>query len=265
MNRVPLHILLMGESGAGKDTFAATFPPPRLVWHLDGFGQEMPYMANKLLATPGNQFGQAQQIGELQNWVISQNMSVPLRDVVDAQGGFTRIEYYSSDNPKFPNVSETLELRMSMFAKEQANWKTLICGSLSSAALESRLMEQWILNPSYKDPRKWYGAATEYVERLVSMQKALTCNVIFICHVNREKDDVGGEFLFGPDLPGRLSYSAGRYFNEMYRVWIHRNPQTGEANRVVQTDGDGRFQCKTHINAPNPCYPSYEALWANWR
>ena len=126
-------------------------------------------------------------------------------------------------------------------------------------------MEQFILNPSYKDPRKWYGAATEYIERMVAMQKSLTCNVIFICHVSRDKDDVGGEFLFGPDLPGRLSYSAGRYFNEMYRIWIYRNPTTGEAQRVLQTDGDGRFQCKTHINAPNPCFPHYEALWANWR
>ena len=264
MERPPIHVLLMGESGSGKDTFAATFPSPRLVWHLDGYGQEMPYKNNKLLTSAENQYGQAKEIGPLQNWVISGGLSVTYQDVIDAQGGFTRIEYYSSDNPTMPNVSSLLETRMSLFTAEQASWKTLICGSLSSAALESRLTEQFVLNPQFKDPRKWYGAATEYVERLIMMQKALHCNVVFICHVNREKDDVGGEFLYGPDLPGRLSYSAGRYFNEMYRVYIMRDA-AGVPHRVVQTDGDGRFQVKTHINAPNPCWPSYESLWVNWR
>jgi len=147
--------------------------------------------------------------------------------------------------------------------REQTGWKTLVCGSLSSVALESRLTEQFVMNPQFKDPRKFYGAATEYVERLIFMQKALKCNVIFICHVARAQDEVGGEFLFGPDLPGRLSYSAGRYFNEMYRVFIKRD-ESGVAHRILQTDGDGRYQCKTHIEADNPVYPHFESLWVNW-
>jgi len=243
----------MGETGVGKDTFAATFPKPMLVWHLDGHGQEMPYLKS------------AQHVGEIQNYVMGQN-SVNYRDIVAKDGGAIRIEYFSSDNPLQPMVSNALEIRMTNFTKEQNNWKTLVCGSLSSAALESRLYEQFVMNPQFKDPRKWYGAATEYVERLVMMQKALTCNVIFICHVGRSMDDVGGEMLFTPDLPGRLSYSAGRYFNEMYRLFIWRDPNSGAGHRYLQTDGDGRHQAKTHIDAPNPCGPSptYENLWGVW-
>ena len=250
-NRIPLHLLLMGESGAGKDTFASTWPKPMMVWHLDGHGQDAPYMKK------------AKEVGELQRYQLG-SYSIEYRDVVAADGGFIRIEYYSSENPTYPQVSQALESRMSAFSKEQAGWKTLVVGSLSSASLEARLTEQFVMNPQFKDPRKWYGSATEYVERLIFMQKALTCNVIFICHVSRDKDEVGGEFLFGPDLPGRLSYAAGRFFNETYRVYIQRNPETGEAHRVMQTDGDGRYQCKTHVEAPNPCYPAYESLWENW-
>lgn len=252
MQRQPIHVLLMGESGAGKDTFAATFPKPMLVWHLDGFGQEMPYMKG------------AKEIGEIK-YYQGAGATIAYRDIVAADGGFIRIEYFSSDDPVHPQVSQVLESRMSVFAgAEKAGWATLVCGSLSSVALENRLYEQFVLNPQYKDPRKWYGAATEYVERLILMQKALTCNVVFICHIGREKDEVGGEFLFTPDLPGRLSVSAGRYFNEMYRLYIARDPN-GNPVRALQTDGDGRFQCKTHIDAVTPLYwPTYEGLWAKW-
>lgn len=256
MQRIPLHILLMGETGAGKDTFAATFPKPMLVWHLDGHGQDGPYLNNKLI-------GRAKQVGELQNYVMG-GYSINYRDIIAADGGVVRIEYFSSNDPMQANMSDVLESRMSNFTSEQHQWKTLVCGSLSSAALENRLREQFVLNPHFKDPRKWYGAATEYVERLVTMQKALTCNVIFICHIGRQMDDVGGEMLFTPDLPGRLSWGAGRSFPEMYRLYIHRDPTTAATQRVVQTDGDGRYQAKTHIDAPNPCYPHYESLWENW-
>ena len=254
-DRPIIHCLQMGESGAGKDTFAATFPKPMLVWHLDGFGQEMPYLNNV-------HFGKAQSQGEVLSYDLGQ-AKVPYRDIVAGDGGFIRIEYFSSDNPTYPSAAAILESRMSYFYDEQSNWKTLVCGSLSSAALESRLNEQFVLNPQYKDPRKWYGAATEYVERLILMQKALSCNVVFICHINRTQDDVGGELMFGPDLPGRLSYSAGRYFNETYRIFVGTD-QNGVRHRYLQTDSDGRYQCKTHINAPNPAFPSYEGLWAGW-
>lgn len=256
-DRPIIHTLLQGESGHGKDTFAATYPAPRLVWHLDGMGQEMPYINNKLI-------GKAQQVGELLSYDIG-GSKVQYRDVVDAKGEFTRIEYYSSENPTMPNVSQLLETRMALFGQEQDSWKTLICGTLGSAAVESRLYEQFVLNPQFKDPRKWYGAATEYVERLIFMQKALRCNTVFMCHIGREKDEVGGEFLFTPDLPGRLAIGAARSFNESYRVFIWRG-ENGVAQRWLQTDGDGRYQCKTHIDAPNPVGPNaqYSMLWSRW-
>lgn len=250
MKRVPIHVLLMGESGVGKDTFAATFPKPMLVWHLDGYGQEMPYMKGAL------------EIGELQEYRLgNSNLNITYRDI-QRPDGLVRVEYFSSDDPQAPNVSVALSSRISFLRQEQG-WQTLCCGSLSSAALEGRLYEQFVLNPQFKDPRKWYGAATEYVERLIASQKSLPYNVVFMCHVGQSRDEMDGSLVYTPDLPGRLSYGAARYFNEMYRVHVVQG-EDGKRFRSVQTDHDGRYQAKTHIDAPNPCYPSYESLWVNW-
>ena len=41
---IPLHILLYGDSGAGKSLFAASFPKPMLVLHWDGYDNAIPYL-----------------------------------------------------------------------------------------------------------------------------------------------------------------------------------------------------------------------------
>lgn len=254
-NRPPIHVLLTGDTGDGKDNYAATFPGPRLVLHCDGFGQEMPYLHH---ATRGK----AMQIGELSEYQLG-NSKITYRDVQDARGEFTRIEYYSSDSPTAPNVAQVLEQRLNYLAREASQWKTLIAGSLSSIALEGRLFEQFVANPQFKDPRKWYGASAEYLERMIMMQKSLPINVVFICHIAMQMDNVFGQMFFLPDLPGRLSYGAARYFNEMHRAYTYRDEQ-GKTGYAVQTGADGQYKAKTHIFAPNPCQPDYESLWVNW-
>lgn len=42
-SRVAIHCLVYGDFGAGKSTFAATFPKPLLVFAFDPFGKERPY------------------------------------------------------------------------------------------------------------------------------------------------------------------------------------------------------------------------------
>jgi hypothetical protein len=262
MEKPILHTLLMGQSGVGKDTFAATWPKPMNVWHLDGMGQDMPYINNKLMQLQGINNGKAKDVSEFKTYQIGQS-EIPYRDIVMADDGFVRVEYFSSDNPTFPNAAPILEQRMAYFHQEQGNWKTLVAGSLSAVGLEARLHEQFVMNPQFKDPRKWHGAAADYLERLIVMQKGLRCNVLFISHIGRDKNEIDGEIIFGPDLPGRLQWGSAKYFNEMYRLYVVKNDQ-GERVRVIQTAHDGKFECKTHIDAPNPSYPSWDGIWAGW-
>jgi len=39
-----LHVVVMGDPGARKSTFAATFPKPMLVLNFDPMGKETPYL-----------------------------------------------------------------------------------------------------------------------------------------------------------------------------------------------------------------------------
>ena len=41
--RLPLHVLDYADWGAGKSSFAATFPKPMLVWMFDPYGKDFPY------------------------------------------------------------------------------------------------------------------------------------------------------------------------------------------------------------------------------
>jgi hypothetical protein len=41
--RPPMHVMVYGDSGTGKSTFAQTFPKPMLVWFWDPFGKDLPY------------------------------------------------------------------------------------------------------------------------------------------------------------------------------------------------------------------------------
>src|SRR3972149_2335621 len=41
----PIHVAAYGESGAGKSTFARSFPKPMLVLHFDPHGKDPPYPA----------------------------------------------------------------------------------------------------------------------------------------------------------------------------------------------------------------------------
>lgn len=40
----PIHVLVYGDFGSGKSTFAATFPKPQLIFCFDAYGKEMPYL-----------------------------------------------------------------------------------------------------------------------------------------------------------------------------------------------------------------------------
>ena len=43
-HRQPIHVLTYGDFGAGKSTFAATFPKPMLVFAFDAHGKDTPYL-----------------------------------------------------------------------------------------------------------------------------------------------------------------------------------------------------------------------------
>jgi hypothetical protein len=252
-------VLLYGYFGVGKDTLAAKFPGDRLVLFLDGRGgNEFPY------------FEGAKSISDILTYELGKDcygepILVEYQDVTAEDDTLTRIEYHSSLAANNPTVSDVLELRLGMFNSEQENWETLIVSSLSAANLEAMYMEQFIKNPTTKESRQWRGGAADFLERIIFGQRSFrNANVVYIAHTALKDNGETGEVLRTVALPGRLATQAGNFFGEVWRLYVKTNHETGQRERWLQTDGDGRYQAKTHLNPPCPCLPKLDEVWRNW-
>lgn len=256
MERLPLHCLFMGRSGVGKDTIAATFPKDMLVIMADGFGQDMPYIRG------------AKSVSELKQMPFG-NATIPYREV-EHEDGKVRVEYFSSDDPTAPVAIELLEARMAALKYEVEAYKTIVFSSLSAIALEARFNAQYVTNPTAKGQAqlKWYGAASAFCERLFKWQAALPCNTIFTAHIQHEQDS-DGNMIYTIVLPGKLRFSPGNYFNEVYRLYAEKT--VDGMVRKIQTELDDKFEAKSQIDAPNGMIlvkgdkNIYENLWENWK
>lgn len=257
-----IHVLFYGYFGVGKDTLASKFPGDRLVFFLDGQGNQMPYYIGAKAIGPMETY-------ELGTDAQGDKVLIEYQDITAGDGTLTRIEYFSSESANKPAVSTILETRMSMFAEEQDDWETLIVSSLSAVNLEAMYMEQYILNPLTKqgneDPRQWRGGAADFLERLFFTQRSFRkCNVLFLAHTGLKDDGVTGEVLRKIALPGRLSTQGGNFFSEVWRLYVLVNAETGARERWLQLDNNGRYPAKTHLQTESPCAPEWDAIWAGW-
>ena len=252
----PKHWLLYSDSGAGKSTMAATFPKPMLVWMFDPFGKDEPYLRG------------SQSVGDLQTYPLNiggiGEAQIVYRDVQHVDG-LLRIEYYHDVNIKQPTAYMRFQTRFdTLFPNELTWWKTVALDSITFMEKLARKWDQYVLNPTAKDPRKWFGASTDLLEEMLMLRFAgLPMNVIAIAHIDTEKDDVHGLLVRNPSAPGRLRRDLSTAYSEIYRLYIGDDGKGGKVH-AAQTRSDNLFNAQTHINAPNPCWPTYEALWQNY-
>ena len=248
--RIPIHVLDMGETGSGKDTFACTFPKPLLVWLFDPVGKETPYLKG------------AKKVGELQKYAIGIH-SIPFRDI-EREDGVVRVEYYHSEDPTNPNAYSRYLARMGVFHNEYPTWRTVVLSSVTYMEMEGRKWHQYLLNPSAKDPRQWFGGSTDLLEEMCMMRYAgLPMNLVVLAHIDEDKDELYGEIVRNPRAPGRMRKTFASAFSEHYHSYVMRK-EDGTMAYALQTQNNGRFAAQTHIDAPAICYPHYESLWANW-
>lgn len=253
-----VHAFDYGDLGMGKSTFAATWPKPLIVWCFDYEGKDMPYRKGCLSDT-----------GVLA-YPITDRLSVPYRDVMH-KDGVVRIEYYRDEDPEAPTAYSMFLARMGMFHREYEQWVTGVLDSVTFMELAARCWAE-LLNPiepftKGSDTRQHFAASTTMLERmLVQRFGNLPMNVLTLAHVSTDKNEVSGEILRGPSAPGRLSAKnelAGAY-QELYHACKVKG-QDGVETWQLQTRSGGGFIATSQIDAPNPCWPSYESLWSNWR
>ena len=249
----PIHCLVYGDPGSKKSTFAATFPTPGIVISCDPHGKDQPYWrrgipsALKLASLGGPD-------------ELTPGLTYPYREVVSKKTGelLWRIEYYHDTNPQEPFAYPTLLQRMARLHDEYSKWKTLVFDSVTFFELCARKYQQYHVMPDSKEPRRWYAGSTEAVEEMCLIRLGvLPMNVVLICHVDEQRDEVSGSFLRNPAAPGRLSKRLPAGYAELYRAFVDPT----EKWFGLQTQSDGRFNAASQIPAPDNCEPHYKALW----
>lgn len=246
----PIHVLVHGDPGSRKSTFAATFPKPLIVFFFDQVGMDLPYLRighpTELDVYPGKRF--------------------TYRDVLNDDGELLiRLQYFADMNPEKPEGFRNFLDRLQDFYHEYHAWATAVIDSVTMLELAARYNEKYFLNPKAKDPRQWWAGSTDALEQvLMSSFGAMPINVVVVAHCSEDKDEVNGTFVRTIRAPGRMSKGAAAGYSEVYRAYIpkERGPQ-GEPLYYLQTQPDGLWIAKTAINAPNPSWGDYECLWAN--
>lgn len=176
-----------------------------------------------------------------------------------------RLEYFHDDDPEDPKAWQAFQERWEGFDPVAEGYKTVVCDSQTFMAMRKRNDCQFRTMKKAKDPRRWYAETTDAIERcLMGRWAGLRCNVVLICHVSQEKDEVHGSFVFNPMASGRLAKGLPAGYSEVYHAYVDYDKKKQESTWHLQTVGDNRFSAATQIQAPDGCEPDYEALWEDW-
>lgn len=251
--REPLHVLIYGDSGSKKSTFAATFPKPLLVFFFEALGKDAPYLRAGA-AKSGRQGG-----------------LYPQQDVYDEKGEMIiRLEYYRDLDPTKPTAYSYFQERFFSLQQHvygirvlptEPQWQTLVFDSVTDLELAIRKNSQYKLNPTAKDPRQWFNESTNQLEETLMMSVgSLPINIITICHVDEDKDELQGTMVRNPAFPGRLRKRSSAAYAEFYNASVRRG-EKGESVWFLRTQNDGFYNANSQILAPHGCEPTYEALW----
>jgi hypothetical protein len=250
----------VGDYGAGKSTFANTFPKPMLIMFFDAFGKDFPYLQN---GTVSELFSDAKA-----DWVRT------VHSAKQPDRLLKRIEYYhelswvepvevqrkagKSVRDVNPTAYNTFLKRMAGFHHEYTDWATIVLDSATPLEIAARRWDQFVLNPGAEDGRQWYGASKDMLERMLFTRFAgFPMNVVVLCHIDDEKFEHQGKQRRVPMLPGKLRGSLGSQYQEVYHQFV-----SDQGEYLLQTRTDALFACTSAIQAPNPSPAHYEALWA---
>lgn len=232
-------IYVQGDSGSGKTVFACSFPTPIYVFDFDGkVGSSASFYAND-----------KERLG--------------------------RIEYdtylpKSGDKTDVPFVRYNTKLvELENAAKTNAfPYATIVLDS-STLYAQAMLKEVVRQNPGIKrmpvnlgDPTSIqdYGIFASHFTQMLVRLLSLPANVVVTGHISTDKDELTGEIIRGPFLPGKQApQMVPILFEEVYRAYAET--KDGKASYFAQTQSDGRYKCRSQIKGiPSIVSLSYESL-----
>lgn len=265
-SREDLQLVVMGESGAGKSEFIATFPKPMLVIHTDPTGKAAPYVKRGI---PGDY--SVGEFGQRVRAVMSRK---------NPEQVLVQLEFFHEAEPTQPSAFDMILARWLSLREEVVSgmWRTVALETFTTTELFARYRREF---GGISAPDRSNIYATSDMEMVLTRLGGLPCNVCVSCHIDAkpvsmnpdkvmtdkkgEKFLAGGQLVATPQAPGRLQKGIPAMFaSEMYRVFTGVS-EGGTIGRFLQTENDGKFACASRIGAPDGCEPDYKNLWENWR
>lgn len=208
-----IKLLAYGNSGTGKTCAATGFPGP--VWVAD--------FDNKISSAAAYHKGTSQ---------LAQ-ISYENYGPVDTRG--TSIEKFN--------------IKLAEMNKSKLFPRTLVVDSLTTFSDEAirflmrmnpglkRMDTKGASIPSLQD----YQVARLFFKEIITGVINFPCNVIFLAHIQIDKDESTGEIFRTPMMAGKLSRELPIYFEEVYRIYCK------DGKYLAQTKSDNRYNCRTQI------------------
>ena len=280
-------------TGAGKSTFAATFPKPAIALVFDRRGKIWPYTTlpdgmPRGIEMPEYEGAHGQSIIEVRSRKNNDKKLVQIEmfeDEIVEQTEPTEREAKLEGRTPFggiqPRAARRYLARCPTLFQEVRDgvWKTVIVDSLTYMKIAFHSMHRFDLNKLSQDDRRWDKLTTDDLEQaLCNRLTTLRCNLVLLAHTDRRgenadpkekvkshKDKVAGVAVYQPFAPGRLNTADAlpSAFPEFYAIQTSRDGDN--VVRTLQTELDARYNCNSAIKAPNGLVldgvNDYKMLW----
>lgn len=239
-------MLLYADSGQGKSSFAATAPKPMLVFCFDQKNKERPYAKRGKVIEEG----------------IDEEFGIDFLKIGTRKTGrhIITVEFYRDADPEKPRAIKKFLRRMSKLHEIYDKFETFVLDSVTYLEKAARWYDQFQVNVGATNKMQHYAASAEQVERQVMGRfAALPKNSIVVCHVDDEKETIGGGAAVRiPAAPGTKARQMPSAYAEVYRPFVKNG------RFLLQTRTDGLWLASSQIEAPNPCEPEWSEIWKTY-
>ena len=225
-DKINLRLLIIGDYGTGKSTFASTFPEP--IFLLDFDDGRLSYLGKKVYIP--DCFEDA-NLNDMQFW----------------------------------NALEIELEQVQKGTHPEGKFRTIVIDSLTTLtkkALSNALMKRPVAQDS---PPVWnvhYPIVKVQVDKIIDKIKKMDTNVVVIGHAHYEKNDLTGEIIVTPSVTGNLRTYLPALFDEVYFADVIQTKQGRKYVVNVAPVGfrKARSRLKKAFNLPDQFENDYKVI-----
>lgn len=204
-----LNVMLYGDYGTGKTTFATTFPKPILFFDID-----------KRYVTYAGMEGV-----EYETYVDVGKRASAYRTLMKD------LMNYQTDSKYATVVLDSTTTLMDIITND-----ILGISGTGRGATEGLSLPQW-------------GTMVDRFKRIFAIMKGYNCHTVIISHGQLVQDELSGEIMHLPMLVGKkFPQRAPLFFDEIYRCYTQVNRDTKQKEWLCQTQADRKYGARSSLN-----------------